>query len=108
VEIANAYSLDQWRDVRLLAARHALEFSYSSLPLKEMLAQMLSIAEKGLRQRGFGEEVYLEPLYQRLATNRCPADDVRLQFLDGGVEKMIASNDMRNLFFGSLLMECTQ
>lgn len=102
VEMAQAYSLDQWRELRLLATRHALACSYPGMPLNELLKQMLAIAHKGLCQRGLGEEVYLEPLYQRLAEKRCPADDVLQQFQDGGVESIVASYDMRNLASATL------
>jgi gamma-glutamylcysteine synthetase len=34
---------------------------------------VLDLAKKGLQQRGFGEEEFLEPLYERIAQQANPA-----------------------------------
>lgn len=97
IEIANALSLDQWRDIRLLTCTHGMAFSYPGVNVKDLIKQMVQVADRGLKMRGFGEEVYLEPLYRRMDIGRCPADDMISCFLEGGVEKIIGSSDMRNI-----------
>jgi gamma-glutamylcysteine synthetase len=97
IKVADCLSLDQWRDIRILACTHGQDFSYPGVDIKGLLQHLLDIARQGLTMRHFGEEVYLEPLYQRVAQARCPADEVREQFLTGGVHRIIAVNDMKNL-----------
>ncbi len=42
--------------------------------LYDLLKQVVDLAAKGLKQRAFGEEVYLDPLYRRIETRRNPAE----------------------------------
>ncbi len=35
--------------------------------------QVLDLAKAGLKDRGYGEEKYLDPLYERIRTKQCPA-----------------------------------
>lgn len=97
LEIADVLSLDQWRDIRVLACTHGQDFTYPGIDIRGLLQRMLDIARQGLLLRSFKEEMYLEPLAQRVSAGRCPADEVQEQFLSGGVQKIIATNDMRNL-----------
>lgn len=95
-QMADRMSLDQWRALRHLASRHGMNFTSPGINLPSLLGQMLEIADQGLRRRGFHEEVFLAPLYQRLERQRCPADDIQQQFLKDGVRGIINRTDMRN------------
>jgi hypothetical protein len=94
--IADKLSTDQWREIRLLACSHGCAFSYPGINVNDMIKQIVQIADQGLRMRGFGEEIYLEPLYKRIATHLCPADEAQLQFLEGGAAQVVATHDMKN------------
>lgn len=102
IEIANLLSLDQWREIRLLACAQGMAFTYQEVDIRSLIEQMLHVAREGLEMRRFGDETYLAPLYNRLKTGMCPADEVLSQFLEGGVEKIIESNDMRKIFSFSI------
>lgn len=95
-QIADTLSLDQWGAIHQLTSRYGMDFSYPGIDLPSLLRQMLEIASQGLRSRGFNEEVFLTPLYQRLEKKRCPADEIQETFLNEGIRGIIACNDMRN------------
>jgi glutamate--cysteine ligase len=97
MELVDTFSLDQWRDIHFLACKYGLDFSYPGVDVHRQIERMLSIAEQGLRARALGEEVYLEPLYERIATRCCPADDARMQFLRGGVAQIVSHYRMSNI-----------
>jgi gamma-glutamylcysteine synthetase len=94
--LAQHLSLDQWCELYFLAATHGSSISYSGVHIDQYLDTLLAIAMRGLQQRGYGEEIYLAPLYQRRAAQRCPADNVCAQFAQGGIEQIVSENDMRN------------
>jgi hypothetical protein len=50
---------------------------------------MVDIAGRGLRERGQGEEVFLQPLRDRLQEGRCPADETELFYRRGGVDALV-------------------
>ena len=41
---------------------------------KKLTKEILDLSEEGLKERGFGEEKYLKPLYERLEEGRNPAE----------------------------------
>lgn len=41
--------------------------------LKKRLVQILDMADAGLKKRGYGEEIYLTPLYERAESLLSPA-----------------------------------
>ncbi len=97
VAMADALSIDQWKDIRMLACKHGMNFSYPGVNVRELIQQLLHIAYVGLKKRGFDEEVYLEPLYTRVESGRNPADEINDRFHHDGVGGLIAYNDMRRL-----------
>ncbi len=60
--------------LRMEAIQHALDAQLEGESIVPYLYQVLHIAEKGLKNRGFGEEVFLEPLFRRLEILQTPAD----------------------------------
>jgi hypothetical protein len=57
-----------------------------ALPL---LQEVLDLAHQGLRGRGLGEEVYLEPLFGRLTRRRNPGQEVALVFKESGLPGLL-------------------
>ncbi len=51
--------------------------------LYELCKKVLDLAGQGLKERGFGEEIYLEPLYERVKNRQNPAE-VMLEALEQG------------------------
>ncbi|MBE7010267.1 MAG: hypothetical protein E7418_02110 [Ruminococcaceae bacterium] len=63
--------------------------------ISAFLCELVAIAEQGLRQRGYGEETLLAPLYHRAKTLTCPAKIFRDRLQDGE-EKNAILEDFSN------------
>ncbi len=72
--LAKIYPLSKWRKIRKQTAQYALEATIDGLSIIPLLLQFLDIANEGLRKRNLGEEVFLQPLYQRIEQRKVPAD----------------------------------
>jgi gamma-glutamylcysteine synthetase len=61
----------------------------------DLARQVLDLAKKGLQQRGFGEEEFLEPLYERIAQQANPAQKMLHQLSnDIDIENVILEYSM--------------
>jgi gamma-glutamylcysteine synthetase len=58
-------------------------------PRARLLAGLVDLAGKGLRQRGRGEERFLQPIRRRLEARSVPADRAAASFRKGGVAALI-------------------
>jgi gamma-glutamylcysteine synthetase len=96
VEIADLLSRDQWRELRQLTSIYGMNFSYPGINIKELVTRLLTVANEGLKKRGMGEEEYLAPLFTRIETGTCPADEVLTRFREDGVQGIITYTDMKN------------
>ena len=67
------YSADELR--KMFVKRHLPEF-VNEKDFKRLTKQILDLSEEGLKERGFGEEKYLKPLYERLEEGKNPAEKV--------------------------------
>jgi gamma-glutamylcysteine synthetase len=91
-EATEALKAHEWsalRDAREAACRNALEGSTGSLHLSDLARELLSLARLGLERRDRGEQVYLDPLDQRLCSALCPADDAEAIFESGGIDALV-------------------
>jgi glutamate--cysteine ligase len=80
-----------WQDLRS-ARRRAIESGMSSLAREQDIAmRFLEMVAQGLAGRGFGEEAFLQPAYERLATLAGPADRARAVHQVGGASALVAS-----------------
>lgn len=68
------YEHQSWVMYRRAAAASGLKTMFAGRSSSEMLERVLKIAEKGLRDRGRGEEGFLWPLYARLGEGKLPGD----------------------------------
>jgi hypothetical protein len=59
-------------------------------PAPDLLAQILTLAAEALKQRGYGEEAFIEPLFDRLARGLNPAQQARQIFEQGGLAQLLA------------------
>lgn len=57
--------------------------------MPEITRQVLSIAEQGLKQRGFGEEELLEPLRPLIESNSSPGHSKKELFLSKGLDALV-------------------
>lgn len=88
-------SLDQWREIRILACSSGLDLDYE-LDILSYIEEMLTIAHKGLSERKLGEEKYLDPLFERLESRTTPADTALDICANGGIIELVARDDMSN------------
>lgn len=78
-----------WEDLlryRRLAVRHGLA---SPEPVPRFLETLLDLARYGLRRRGQGEEIFLDPAQGLLEQNSEPAARARSAFERGGIEALL-------------------
>jgi gamma-glutamylcysteine synthetase len=82
-------SLAQSRALRANAIAHALDARVGGLAVSDLAAQLLVVARAGLRRRGCGEEVFLEPLERRCARRVAPADEAAAAFRALGLPGLV-------------------
>ena len=75
------YSADELR--KMFVKRNLPSF-VNKQDLKKLTKEILDLSREGLKERGFGEEKYLNPLYKRLEEGRNPAVKL-LQLRENGV-----------------------
>jgi gamma-glutamylcysteine synthetase len=92
VELIDGYQWELLKESRVEAARKGLDAGPEVL---ELSRSALEIAEAGLRKRGAGEEVFLEPLKERLKRRSCPADRAAEVFRAGGPEALVEALRVR-------------
>jgi len=88
-EVIDAHDWDALRAARETACRRGLAEGNGGVDLPQLAAEMLDVAGRGLARRGLGEERFLEPLRQRLAARRCPADEAAELFRRGGIDALV-------------------
>lgn len=77
------------RRTREVACHYGMRGKVGSLELADLARRMLAIAESGLRQRGFGEERFLDQLKARADACTCPADETARLFQAGGMGALV-------------------
>lgn len=77
-------------ELRRLLVRRELPSFVDKDALYGLAAQVVDLAKRGLQKRGYGEEIYLEPLYERIDRQQNPAQKM-LAWLhaDGNLEEII-------------------
>jgi len=76
---------DEWIALREKTIVSSLQVD-EVIPLAE---RVLDIAKEGLEKRGLGEEVYLEPLYERLEKRESPSMKAIKDFKEKGIDQFI-------------------
>ncbi len=71
------------KKLRKLAITNRFTELVSPKTLSSFLTEMINIAKEGLMSRGYGEEIYLQPLYERATKLKSPAE-YQLQLISEG------------------------
>lgn len=83
------YSKDIWTPMQ----KYLYQLSKKGLLFPEpyfgLFDGILDCAKLGLQKRGLGEEMYLEPLYQRIQQQIDPTVEIRRQWILGGYEALV-------------------
>jgi gamma-glutamylcysteine synthetase len=69
-------------ELRKLFVKRELPDFVEKDALYTLAQQVVELAEKGLRQRGYGEETFLEPLYRRIRSRTNPAGNMLRKLRD--------------------------
>lgn len=80
------------RNARYEALTKTLKAQVKNIPISEIAKRLVKISKEGLIKRGFKEEKYLEPLYERIETKMSPADKMIKIFKRGGINSLIRYN----------------
>ncbi len=83
-ELVNSVDWSSW----LLYRNMCIEYGLNVANIKNIAHEFLQIAEKGLRDRKRGEEVFLEPAKRRLREEKLPADRALELFNAGGAVEL--------------------
>jgi len=87
--LAKIYPLTKWRKIRKQTAQYALDTFIDGLSIIPLLLQLLDIAKEGLKKRNLGEEIFLQPLYQRIEQRKVPADLAIAIFKNQGMKAFL-------------------
>lgn len=80
--LTRGWSVAEMHALRAEAPKLALEASIAGQKLRDVARDVLAIAEGGLKARGLGEEAYLAPLQEIVASGMTQADRI-LQLYEG-------------------------
>lgn len=94
-ELHQRYKHHSWKNLRFDALRHGMRAEIEGVPIAPLVVEMLEIAKEGLQERELGEEVYLEPLFERAAKKETPAEKVRRIFTTDGIQGLLEATIIR-------------
>ena len=86
-----------WSTLKLMrqtAMKDGLDGEVEGIALADMAARMLELAQLGLERRKLGEEIYLQPLKQQLASKQNPAMEASEIFNQDGIKALIEARDI--------------
>lgn len=84
------YPYEFWLRIAYEAESHSL-LNEKSLTVLLLLREVLEISHDGLRARGFGEEEYLSPLYERVDKGKSSSELMLEIFHHGGTQALLRS-----------------
>lgn len=88
-QLAATYPREVWKQIRLDAIQDTFNTTVEGASILSLLTQFLDCAKQGLLQRNQGEEIFLAPLYERLARRQSPADEAIAIFETEGFESFL-------------------
>ena len=95
-EIVSRYPYSVFTRLYQQSAKYGLQAKADGVRLVDLAREVLSVAEEGLRRRGYGEEVFLEPVISRIATIRTPAEEIISAWRQGGMDRVWEMCDYRS------------
>lgn len=80
------YPYEIWRNLRQEALKNTFNSKIQNGSILPFLEDLLMLAQTGLQNRAIGEEVFLEPLFERLNVRQSPADKAIVSWQQGGIK----------------------
>jgi len=75
-KLRKQFNWDEWKRLLDDVAVIGMDAKIGNIVCRKLLPDLLDISKRGLKRRGFGEEKYLEKLYERVKSGKCPADEM--------------------------------
>jgi len=88
-DLARKFPLKTWREIRKKASQYTFNAHINELSILPSIQDLLDLANEGLKKRNLQEEVFLQPLYQRLEHRKSPADVAIEVFNTGGMKALL-------------------
>lgn len=89
--IRDAVGPDYWETLRVWHRQVIRQGLAAPQPAPAFLETIVSLAQEGLRARGYGEEALMAPLFDRLERRENPAQRARRLFRTDGLPALLAS-----------------
>lgn len=89
-KLMNRLPWETWKEVRQQAGCKTFDAQVNDQSIVPMLEELVDIAAKGLQTRNLNEEYFLEPLYERIARQKSPADVAIDIFENQGLDSFLA------------------
>lgn len=78
-----------WEVMRMYRRAAVREGLQASEPAEDFVRDVLRISEEGLKNRGRGEEKFIEPIWERLERKESPGMKMRRVFETNGMERLL-------------------
>ena len=96
LELMYLFPQASWKTLRKYATQDTLDAKINGKSIIPFVTKLLNIAKKGLVNRQLGEEIFLEPLYERLIQRQAPADKAIEYFNKHGLDAFIENCSFRS------------
>jgi len=88
-DLARKFPIETWREIRKKASQYTFNAHINEFSILPSIQNLLDIANEGLKKRNLQEEVFLQPLYERLEQRKSPADVAIEIFNTGGMKALL-------------------
>lgn len=96
-KLIKRHSLKTWKKIRRDAIQRTFKTTINGKSIIPLLTELLEIAKEGLKKRELGEEMFLEPLFERLKSQKSPADEAIEIFNSDGLKAFLAHYSFNQL-----------
>ena len=87
--LMDSYPIETWKKIRRQTAESSIKAMIDGESIIPLLQQLLAVAAEGLKKRGMQEEVFLQPMFDRLQKQKSPADVAIEAFEAGGMQGLL-------------------
>ncbi len=89
LKVMERYSWKSWQGLRYESICNGFDSKISNDSIGPLIREILDVSRDGLLKRGLGEEMYLQPFYDRLANEMSPSDIAISSFNNNGLMNFI-------------------
>lgn len=82
--VVEKFSYDFWEKLFLIVPYASMDSKIDNIWIPELLEKIIELSAKGLKKRGLGEEIFLQPLSDRVRRKTTPAEETLKIFNKAG------------------------